>query len=74
MSRLPNINDVVAHVLTTAGQAQIEKVAADTTPPEEYSSDVARSIRKLAQHLRSSPLGVTYEDVFSVGHRLLRTR
>lgn len=73
MSRLPSINDVVAHVLTTAVTAQHEKTASDTVPPKEYSSDVAQSIKKLAEHLRASTSEVTYDDVFATGKRLLRT-
>jgi hypothetical protein len=72
MSRLPNINEVVTHVLNTAGAAQTEKVAAEVPAVKEYKSDVAQSLKKLAQHLRSAPAGVTYEDVFEVGNRLLR--
>lgn len=72
MSRLPNINEVVTHVLSTAGAAQTEKIAAEVPSVKEYTSDVAQSLKKLAQHLRSTPGGVTYEDVFAVGHRLLR--
>ena len=71
MSKLPSINEVVARVLSTAGEAQTEKIANDAPPPKEYSSDVADSIKKLAEHLRGSP-SLTYEDVFSVGNKLLR--
>lgn len=71
--RLPSINEVVTHVLSTAEKAQTEKTAAEAIPPTEYTSEVAQAIKKLAQHLRSSSASVTYEDVFATGKRLLRT-
>ena len=73
MGQLPKISDVVSHVLATAERAQDEKVAAEVIPPTEYTSDVALSLKKLADHLRSSPMSVTYEDVFATGQILLRT-
>lgn len=71
--RLPHINEVVAHVLATAKDAKHEKIASETLPPKEYSSDVAQALKKLAQHLRSSSNSITYEDVLATGKRLLRT-
>jgi len=70
--RLPTINEVVTRVLATAGEAKAEKTASEATPPKEYSSDTAQTLKKLAQHLRSSE-DLTYDDVFATGRRLLRT-
>jgi hypothetical protein len=72
MKRLPNINQVVSSVLSSAGQAQQEKIASEVQPPKDYTSDVALSIKKLAQHLRASSSSVSYDDVFSLGNKLLR--
>lgn len=71
--RLPSINEVVTHVLSTAEHAKMEKQAAEAVPPKEYTSDVAQAIKKLASHLRTTSSGVTYDDVFALGKRLLRT-
>ncbi len=73
MSRLPKIDEVVTRVLSVEAQEQ-SKVAAEISPDPVYVSEVALSLKKLATHLRSAPVEVTYEDVFALGHRLLRTQ
>jgi hypothetical protein len=71
MSKLPNVREVVAHVLKAAEHAEAEKTAAEAPPAQEYTTDVAKSLQKLAAHLRSSSVEVTYEDVNALGRKLL---
>jgi hypothetical protein len=71
MRRLPNVDEVVAHVLAEADSASAEKLAADAPAPKEYTTDVAQSLHKLSSHLRSEAQEVSYDDVLSLGRKIL---
>lgn len=71
MSRLPNVNKLVAQITAKAEAVKTEKLAAEQTAPT-YTVPVAEGIYKLAQQLRErGGVAVSYVDVREFAHQLM---
>lgn len=70
MKRLPNVNDVLAHVNSVHQEMTTQEKTAEATPV--YATELAQGLAKLANDLRKNNSVVSMGDVVTFHQRLMR--
>ena len=73
MKRVPNIREVVQHIKKVASDESQTKLASPAVDTD-LSTDVGKSLHAFAQQIKTASLDeVTFDDVISLGNRLMGT-